>query len=273
MSGVDGLSNARVLPLVEEPTILVEVDLTAAETYGIKAGDVRRAAATLISGIEVGSLFEDQKVFEVVVWGVPELRQSLEAVQGLMIDRPDGGQVALGEVADVRIASAPAVINRDAVARYVDVAADLEWTRCRLCRPRRRERPRHHPLRLGVPRGSHGERACSGGGADDPPGGLGRRPHRDVPADPGRRAELEAGDARVPRPPERLAGGIAAGLVTGELLSIGALVGLLRSPRPRRPQWPRAAPPLPTSGSGARRGPRPRDRPHRRQAMRSSRRS
>ena len=87
------------------------MNLDAAETYGIKAGDVRRAAATLVSGIEVGSLFEDQKVFEVVVWGIPEIRQSLAAVQGLLIDRPNGGQVALGDVADVRIASAPALIR------------------------------------------------------------------------------------------------------------------------------------------------------------------
>ena len=31
-------------------------------------GDVRRAATSLVSGIEVGSLFEAQKVFEVVVY-------------------------------------------------------------------------------------------------------------------------------------------------------------------------------------------------------------
>lgn len=125
MAGVDGIADARVIPTIVEPTVEVEVDLEAAETYGIKAGDVRRAAATLLSGIEVGSLFEDQKVFEVVVWGVPGLRQSLAAVEGLLIDRPNGGQVELGKVANVSIASAPAVINRHAVARYVDVAADL----------------------------------------------------------------------------------------------------------------------------------------------------
>ena len=38
-----------------------------AQRYGIKPGDVRRAAATLLSGIQVGSLFEQQKVFDVVV--------------------------------------------------------------------------------------------------------------------------------------------------------------------------------------------------------------
>ena len=65
------------LPL-EEPQVEIEVKLDAAKQYGVKPGDVRRAAATLLSGIEVGYLFEEQKVFDVVVWGVPEIRQSLE---------------------------------------------------------------------------------------------------------------------------------------------------------------------------------------------------
>src|SRR4029453_15114304 len=42
--------------------------------HGIKPGDVRRAATTLLSGIQVGSLFEEQKVFDVVVWGTPDIR-------------------------------------------------------------------------------------------------------------------------------------------------------------------------------------------------------
>jgi Cu/Ag efflux pump CusA len=64
-------------------------------------------------------------VFEVVVKGVPDVRQSAESVRNLLIDTPDGGQVRLDQVADVRIQPSPAVIKRDAVQRYVDVEADV----------------------------------------------------------------------------------------------------------------------------------------------------
>jgi Cu/Ag efflux pump CusA len=47
-------------------------------------------------------------------------------VQSLLIDRPGGGQIRLGDVADVRIAQTPPVIRRDAVSRRVDVVADLD---------------------------------------------------------------------------------------------------------------------------------------------------
>ena len=109
---------------VEEPTLELEVDLDRARELGIKPGDVRRAAATVLSGIEVGNLFQDQKIFEVVVWGKPDVRRSVNDVEGLLIDGPTR-QVRLGEVADVRITSSPPVIEHESVSRKVDIGVDV----------------------------------------------------------------------------------------------------------------------------------------------------
>ena len=126
LEGIAGIVNPRVMLPVEEPTLEIEVDLASAQTQGIKPGDVRRAAAILLSGLQVGSLFEEQKVFDVVVWSTPAARQSLTDVRELLIDRPGGGQVRLGDVADVRIASAPTVIRREAISPYLDVRFDVQ---------------------------------------------------------------------------------------------------------------------------------------------------
>jgi CzcA family heavy metal efflux pump len=122
MSQVDGIDGARALLPPQEPAVRVRVDLSKADTYGIKPGDVRRAATTLLSGLVVGNLFDKQKVFDVVVWGTPQVRNNLTSVRRLLIDTPEGGHVRLGDVADVRIAPSPSVIKRQAVSRYVDVA-------------------------------------------------------------------------------------------------------------------------------------------------------
>jgi CzcA family heavy metal efflux pump len=126
MSKVDGVAGARVLLPPQQPAVRVRVDLAKADRYGIKPGDVRRAATTLLSGLVVGSLFEEQKVFDVVVWGTPEVRSNLTSVRRLLIDTPEGGHVRLGDVADVGIAPSPSVIKRQAVSRYVDVAAPVQ---------------------------------------------------------------------------------------------------------------------------------------------------
>jgi Cu/Ag efflux pump CusA len=125
MASVDGIADASIeLPAVE-PTVEVEVDLASARAAGIKPGDVRRAAATLLAGLTVGNLFEEQKVFEVVVKGTPETRNSLTSIRNLLVETPDGRHVRLDQVADVRIAADPAVINRQAVSRYLDIGASV----------------------------------------------------------------------------------------------------------------------------------------------------
>ena len=125
LAGVDGVREPLAQLPIQEPTIEVKVDLAAAQRYGLKPGDVRRAATTLLSGLEVGNLFEDNKVFEVVVWGTPEIRSSVEAIRGLPIDTPSGRQVSLGAVAQVSINPNPNSIHRESVSRTIDVTANV----------------------------------------------------------------------------------------------------------------------------------------------------
>jgi CzcA family heavy metal efflux pump len=126
VKGIAGVSEATVSLPVEEPTAEVEVDLDAARRHGINPGTVRRAASTLMNGIQVGSLFQEQKMFDVVVWSTPETRSSVAGIGNLLIDTPFDVPVRLGDVADVRIASRPSLIRHEDVSRYVDIAVDVK---------------------------------------------------------------------------------------------------------------------------------------------------
>jgi Cu/Ag efflux pump CusA len=126
MDTVPGVVDSRVSQAPFEPTIQVEVDLDAAFTHGVRPGDVRRAASTLVNGLEVGNLFEEQKVFEVMVVGVPDLRHSVESVAAMAIDTPSGAQVPLSDIADVRLVPAPTRIDRSGISRYIDIVAGVE---------------------------------------------------------------------------------------------------------------------------------------------------
>ncbi|MGD8866756.1 MAG: efflux RND transporter permease subunit, partial [Gemmatimonadales bacterium] len=125
IADIDGIADLRIEGEVQQPNVEVEVKLAAAEPYGLKPGDVRRAAATHFAGLGVGFVFEDQRVYDVVVWGSPETRKSVSDISNLLIDAPRGGYARLGDVADVRIASSPTVIHHEALSRRVDVVANV----------------------------------------------------------------------------------------------------------------------------------------------------
>lgn len=126
LGGIKGVVNPKVTPLVQEPTVQVEVNIAAAQKFGVKPGDVRREATALVQGIEVGSIFEAQKVFGVVVKGNADARSSLSGIQDLLIDTPSGNHIRLGDVASVRITNTASVITHDATKRSIDVTAGLK---------------------------------------------------------------------------------------------------------------------------------------------------
>ena len=125
MREVDGVVDPKVELPPMQPTVEIEVDLDKAQAVGITPGEVRRAEATLLQGIQVGSIFQEQKVFDVVVQGAASTRASVDDIRNLLLDRPGGDHVRLGDVADVRVVAVPAVIDRDAVSRRLDVVADV----------------------------------------------------------------------------------------------------------------------------------------------------
>jgi len=125
LSDIDGLDDLHVELVADVPEIEVRERLDAAEKYGLKPGDIRRAAATLLSSEEVGDLFHGARAYDVHVWSIPSARHSLSDVRRLPIDTPGGGTVALGRVARVQVRPTPSVVHRQDGSRRIDIAANI----------------------------------------------------------------------------------------------------------------------------------------------------
>jgi CzcA family heavy metal efflux pump len=126
LAGIDGVVDQHVDVSTDVPQLQVEVNLPAAARYGLKPGDVRRAAATLVAGEEVGDIFRDGKAYDVAVWSTPQTRNSVPAIENLLIDTPSGGRVRLATVARVKLAPNPNSIDREDGSRRLDVGASFE---------------------------------------------------------------------------------------------------------------------------------------------------
>ena len=126
LQGIEGVVDAHADLQEDLPHVQVEVDLAAAQRYGIKPGDVRRQASTLVASEEVGDLFRGGKAYDVHVWSSPETRNSVTSISELPIDTPRDGQIRLEEVADVRITPTPNAIERQGQSRRIDVGANVD---------------------------------------------------------------------------------------------------------------------------------------------------
>ena len=111
---------------VEVPQVEVEVDLAKAGRYGIKPGDVRRAASVLVANEEVGDVFIGGRAIDVNVWSTPSARDSITDIEMLPMDTASGGVIPLGDVADVHVAPTPNSIKHEGLSRRIDVDANVE---------------------------------------------------------------------------------------------------------------------------------------------------
>jgi CzcA family heavy metal efflux pump len=125
VESVPGVIDAHRDISSDVPQANVTVNLAKAEKYGLKPGDVRRDAATLVAGEEVGDIFRAGKAYDVVVWSPERTRHSFSDIENLPIDLPSGGHIRLGEVATVSLQPNPNAIDRQGDSRYLDVGASV----------------------------------------------------------------------------------------------------------------------------------------------------
>ena len=103
----------------------VTVNRLAAARYGLSIEEVQETAATAVGGMPIGEKIEGLARYPINVRFPREVRDSVEALRQLPIIAPDGAVVPLSLVADIRVASGPAMIKSEnaqpSVWVYVDV--------------------------------------------------------------------------------------------------------------------------------------------------------
>src|SRR5881409_2589848 len=113
LTGIAGIIDLHVELHENIPQIDVKVDLDKAFKYGLKPGDVRRAATTLVALEEAGDIHIANRTYDVNVWSVPEARSSLTAIRQLQ------------QVADVSIRPTPNVVEHENLHRRIGVKANV----------------------------------------------------------------------------------------------------------------------------------------------------
>jgi CzcA family heavy metal efflux pump len=126
LSEIEGITDEHAEFLEDVPQVQIEVDLARAYEYGLKPGDIRRAAAYLIAGEEAGDVHLTNRTYDVNIWTPLAARDSLTDIENLLIDTPSGEKVRLADVAQITIVPVPNAINHEGLARRINVEAEVE---------------------------------------------------------------------------------------------------------------------------------------------------
>jgi Cu/Ag efflux pump CusA len=110
---IEGVADLRLEQQVAVPQIEIQLRPQQTLRYGLSVGEVNQATQALLRGAEVGQVFENDTVFDVIVRAAPEVRDHPLSLGELLIDAPSGEKIPLRAVADVGLNYAPSFINRE----------------------------------------------------------------------------------------------------------------------------------------------------------------
>ncbi len=110
---VPGVSSAASDRIYGGRYVDVRVRREAASRYGLTQGEVQDVIATAVGGDPIGETLQGRERFPIVLRYPRDLRQSVEALRTLPLVAPDGAQLPLAAVADVRVIAGPSMLTSE----------------------------------------------------------------------------------------------------------------------------------------------------------------
>ena len=122
---VPGAADVVVEKVEGLPTLSVRYDRSKIARYGINIEDLNSMIAMAFAGRTVGSVYEGEKRFDMVVRLDQEIRQDLRNLENLYVDIPTGIKIPLAELAEISYEKGAAKISRDDTRRRIVVGINV----------------------------------------------------------------------------------------------------------------------------------------------------
>ena len=126
VKGIDGTRGVALEQTEGEAQLVVRPDRDLLARYGIPVDQVMSLVSDSIGGQEAGQVIKGNERYDIYVRLADEYRNSIETIQGLILQASDGAWVRLGDIAKVAIESGPPQIRRDDVQRRVVIQSNIE---------------------------------------------------------------------------------------------------------------------------------------------------
>ena len=125
LQGIPGATDVKVEQVSGVPRIRIIVDREQIARYGINADEVLTYVQTARAGQHVGTIFEGERRFALVVRLTDQSSASPAALRNLLVPTPHGELVPLSRIAEVVVDEGPAQISRENNHRRIVVETNI----------------------------------------------------------------------------------------------------------------------------------------------------
>ncbi|MGE4802286.1 efflux RND transporter permease subunit [Yersinia hibernica] len=110
---VPGVTSALSERLAGGRYIDIDIDRKRAARYGVSVKELQSLVETVIGGQNIGETIEGRERYPINLRYPREIRDSLQKLRDLPVITASGGQVALSELADIKVAEGPPMLKSE----------------------------------------------------------------------------------------------------------------------------------------------------------------
>ena len=124
ITGVEGIADLNVEQQVERPQLQMVPKREMMAKYGITMPEFAEFVEVNLAGATVSQVYEQGKVFNLIVRAKDNVRDEMDKIRDLMIDTPNGQRIPISYVADVVSTVGPNTVSRENVKRKIVISAN-----------------------------------------------------------------------------------------------------------------------------------------------------
>ena len=125
VSGIEGLERPEIESQLGQAQIVIRPDYLALSRYGISVDEVMRVIRNGIGEEPVTEKIEGVKRFGIVP-KIKDAKKDIASVKAVLLRSRSGKMVRLDEVCDVKVIQGPAFIKREDLSRYMVISMEVE---------------------------------------------------------------------------------------------------------------------------------------------------
>ena len=123
---VPGFTDLTVVHELGQPSLNIEVDREKIARYGINVADVEAVIQAAVGGQVATQVVQGEKLFDLVVRMQPQFRSSAQEIGNLLVGTPDGQQIPISQMAQIKQGNGASFIYRENNSRYIGVQYSIE---------------------------------------------------------------------------------------------------------------------------------------------------
>jgi cobalt-zinc-cadmium resistance protein CzcA len=125
LSSIEGGTDLMTEKVSGQPYLTINIDRSKIARYGLNINDVQNVIEIAVAGKSATKFYEENRSFDITVRLPEEKRNSIEAIENILVPTKTGMNIPLAQLADVTMIEGPVQISRQDGIRRIGIEMNI----------------------------------------------------------------------------------------------------------------------------------------------------